>query len=69
MDPVPVPGLMPVPEPVPLVEPVPLPALPLPPVPLVCANTNVAAMQSTAKVRINIFVEVRYIGGLLISLV
>ena len=49
--------------PVPLLEPMLL--LPLPLLPLVCANTKVAVMQSTAKVRISIFVEVRYIGCLL----
>ena len=44
------------PEPV-----VPLPELPVPPAPPVCAKTNVAVMQSTAKVRMSIFVDVRYI--------
>jgi hypothetical protein len=40
---------------------VPLPELPVPPVPPVCAKTNVAVIQSTAKVRMSIFVDVRYI--------
>jgi hypothetical protein len=61
LDPVP---LVPVPPVVP--GPVtPLPELPVPPAPPVCARANVTVMQSTAKVRISIFAEVRYIPWLL----
>ena len=52
--------LLPVPPGVPGLF-VPLPELPVPLVPLVCAKTNVAVMQSRAKVRMSIFVDVRYI--------
>jgi hypothetical protein len=53
---------LPLVEPVLLPEPMLLPELLLPPDPLPCAKTNVAVMQSTARVRMSIFfVDVRFI--------
>jgi hypothetical protein len=59
---VPVRPVLPV-VPLPLVEPMLLPEPELLPAPdpLPCAKTNVAVMQSTAKARVSIFVDVRFI--------